>query len=167
MTSLRPAQTTLRLDTPAQTQSQSWQDGASVYYLGRALRLCLDTSVEDAARLGDELHLPLPPQATTRQVQDRAEAWLRQEAQLFFADIIAQRCARSALAVPKIQLSFATRSGWTEVESGHRGAGGHGAGKLRINWRLIELAPEAIEQVLGSALASLHTSVATPDLFAA
>jgi hypothetical protein len=58
-------------------------------------------------------------------------------------------------------LSFAAKGGWTEVEPATRSR----PGKIKCNWRLIEQTPESIEQVLASALAAVHTSGATPDLF--
>jgi hypothetical protein len=45
--------------------------------LGGSLRLVLGTPHHEALRTGDTLDLPLPPEATPRQIQDRAEAWLR------------------------------------------------------------------------------------------
>lgn len=162
--SLRPSQLPLRLDPALPQESQSWQDGAAVLFLGRCLRLRLDTSVEDTTRLGDELHVPVPPQASPRQVQDRAEAWLRREGEQFFVALIARRCALNRSVPPGVKLSFATRSGWVEIEPGRKA--GKSRADLRINWRLIELAPEVIEQVIGRALASVCASEATADLFA-
>lgn len=161
---LRPAQTTLRLDAPPGPESRRWQDGAAVLYAGRALRLRLDTGVEAATLRDDELHLPLPPQAGARQVQDAAEAWLRREAEQRFAAIVAAGAARRNIEPPRLQLSFATRAGrggWTEVEP----ATARQPGRIKCNWRLIELAPEAIEVELSKALAAVPARQATPDLF--
>ena len=159
--SLRISQLALRLDAPAPCASRRWQDGDLIAFLGDTLTLRLATEVEAAARVARELHLPLPPQASERQIQDSAEAWLRREAEQCFGDIIARRSAAAGQAAPKLQLSFAAKGGWTDVEPDTRTR----PGKIKCNWRLIEQAPEGIEQVLASALAAVQTSSATPDLF--
>lgn len=161
--SLRPSQLALRLDAHANDESQSWCDGASVICQGQALTLRLDTRVEDATRLGNELHLPLPPQASPRQIQDRAEAWLRHEAEVSFTALIARHIASDA--APSLHLSFATRSGWTDVDTTRANRG-----RVRVNWRLIEQPPEVIDQILTRALnelAALQAHNRSPDLFGA
>ncbi|MBK6637056.1 MAG: DUF45 domain-containing protein [Rhodocyclaceae bacterium] len=159
--SLRTSQLALRLDATAVSPSRRWQDGDSIAFLGGTLTLRLATDVEASARRGDELHLPLPPQASERQIQDSAEAWLRREAEQLFTNIITRHTAAAGNLAPKLQLSFAAKGGWTDVEPATRTR----PGKIRCNWRLIEQAPESIEQVLASALAAVQTSSATPDLF--
>lgn len=158
---LRPAQGSLRLDAPAPAASRRWQDGDLLAYAGRQLRLRLDTGVEAATLQGEELHLPLPPQASARQVQDAAEAWLRRVAEQQFSAYIAVRASQLDIAVPRLQLSFATRGGWVEVEP----ATSRQPGRIKCNWRLIELAPEAVEAELARALAAVPARLATPDLF--
>ena len=137
---------------------ERWRDGAAVAYLGGALTLRLDTSVKEAALAGDELHLPLPPAATPRQVQDAAEAWLRKRAAKIIdanAVMAARRLGRPA---PKIALSFAARANWAEAYPR--------SGGLRCHWRLIEQSEETIAQVVARAVAALPAPSAVADLFA-
>jgi predicted metal-dependent hydrolase len=141
--SMRPAQLDLRLDATAPDESRRWRDGALIAFFGDALTLCLDTTLKEAARMGEELHLPLPPNATPRQIRDRAEAWLRGEALWYITQLVKQKTAGDPAHAPAIQLSFAMRSSWTQI-------GDDGA--LRCNWRLIEQDPEIIDQVIGLAL---------------
>ena len=162
---LRSAQLSLKLaDSVAQDAQQRWCHGAAIAYLGGTLTLCLDTAVKEAVRIGNELHLALPPQATPRQIRDRSEAWLRAEALSRLGQLLAQKSAMAARQAPTLRLSFANRSHWAESE---------GNNTIRCNWRLIEQPLETIEQVLNRALAdsvfaSTHGNKvsADADLFA-
>lgn len=160
---MRPAQLSLKLaNSGAHDEQQRWCQGAVIAYLGGTLTLCLDTAVKEAVRIDDELHLALPPQATPRQIRDRAEAWLRAEALSRLGQILAQKSAMAARQPPVLRLSFASRSHWAESESDNT---------IRCNWRLIEQPLEIIEQVLTRALtdnafAGTHGSTAGADLFA-
>ena len=159
--SLRPAQLALKLDASTPDESRRWRDGALIAFFGDALTLCLDTTLKEAARMGDELHLPLPPQATPRQIRDRAESWLRAEAQWYLDQLIKLKMPAGGALAPAVHLSFAMRSSWTQVEAD---------GTLRCNWRLIEQDPEVIDQIVGLALKQslrMQTQRATEgDLFA-
>ena len=158
--SRRPSQLALGLD-PA-TKLQPWQDGAPLPCLGRTLVLRLSGIAAEAVRIGDELHLPLPPEAGERQVRDAGEAWLRREAWALIGQLIERLSAAATRPAPALRLSFARRGHWTESTDD---------GALQCNWRLVEQPPEVIEQVISRALC-LHWArpAATPqmgDLFAA
>ena len=84
----RHPQLDLKLDGSAPDPAGRWHEGASLAFLGGSLRLVLGTQHKDALREGDTLDLPLPPQATPRQIQDRAEAWLRAEARRHLQQVI-------------------------------------------------------------------------------
>lgn len=133
-----------------------WRDGACIDYLGAALQLRLDTDRRQAMRDEGTLHLPLPPDATPRQIQDAAEAWLRREAQTLFARFVAHEAARIGHAVPKLSLSFSLRSGWAEAEPG----------LLRVSWRLVAQPLAVIEQTLRRAVTTLPAKQTSGDLFA-
>jgi predicted metal-dependent hydrolase len=107
-------------------------------------------------RMADELHLPLPPAASPRQIRDAAESWLRDEAQRTFSAIVAQKSALTGRQAPTVGLTFGKRSDWVRVENE----------TLRCHWRLIEQSLPVIEQVLGRALASLQPAPVCDDLFA-
>ena len=140
-------------------QATRWHAGAALDYLGNSLRLKLDTDLKLAAREGDMLHLPLPPDATERQIQDAAESWLRREAEVLFSRLIENeinsKTERLACGKPTLTLSFSLRGSWTKVDN-------H---VLRLNWRLIEQPLSVIELTLRRAVAMLPLQQATADLF--
>lgn len=147
----RTPQLTLRLDAAMPAPNAHWGAGTVIAYLGGPLTLVLDTACRVATRIGDELHLPLPPAATSRQICDAAESWLREEAQQIFE--------KSALAGRQdwvIKLIFGKRGDWARLEGK----------QLRCHWRLIEHPLPVIHQVLSAALASQPPAVAADDLFA-
>lgn len=153
----RNPQLALRLEAPDPDPADRWRDGAAIDYLGGRVSLCLDTRVEEAGVAADALHLPLPPEATPRQVQDAAEAWLRREAQRLFMDIVAREAARRDRPCPRLALSFAVRGAWVQVT---------GPAELRCNWRLIGQSRPEIERALALGVASLPREEAVGDLFA-
>lgn len=153
----RPPQLALRLELTAPDPALRWRDGARVTYLGGEITLALGTQRSVAALEDGVLHLPLPPEATPRQIQDGAETWLRKEAERLLGVSITLQARAQRRAEPAWSLSFAARASWVQTD---------GRGGLRCNWRLIELPLPAIEQVVGAALAKLPPVVDTADLFA-
>jgi predicted metal-dependent hydrolase len=156
-TANRSPQLKLKLDS-APDAATRWHDGAALTFLGGSLRLVLGTQHQEALREGDTLDLPLPPQATPRQIQDRAEAWLRDEAKRVLLQVIEQKSALAGRRAPRLALSFAARGHWVDV---------HGSDSLRCNWRLIEQPMAAIEQAIARAVASLPPEDGGFDLFGA
>lgn len=120
------------------------------------MTLRLDTDRKSAALDGDVLHLPLPPAATPRQIQDGAEAWLRQEAERLIDASLTRQAARLGCAVPRWVLSFSAQGGWVQSRDD---------GVLRLNWRLVEQTPALIDQIVGRAFDLLPDPVATADLW--
>jgi predicted metal-dependent hydrolase len=155
-TRARTPQLALRLEA-APAPAAAWCDGRPLAYLGGTLTLCLDRGVREASQQGDELHLPLPPEASPRQIQDAAESWLRAHAQRNLAAQLVMECRRAGRPAPALSLSFANRAPWTQIDD---------RGGLRCHWRLIEQTQEVIAQVIGRAVATLPPSVETLDLFA-
>jgi predicted metal-dependent hydrolase len=153
----RDPQLALRLDFEAPDPGARWRDGARLPYLGGDIVLALDTDRRTAAFDDGVLHLPLPPEATPRQVQDGAEAWLRKEAARLLAVCVAMEARRAGRAAPHCSLSFAARASWVQPD---------GRGGLRCNWRLIEQPLEVIEQTIALAMAKLPAAESAPDLFA-
>ena len=162
----RAPQLNLRLDAGTPDPAARWHEGASLAYLGGSLRLTLGSMEAEARRDGDTLALPLPPQATPRQIQDRAEAWLREEVTRLLQEVIAQKLCEAvsrgtALAgrrAPRLTLSFAARGNWVEPRDGDC---------LRCNWRLIEQPRPVIEQAIAHAIAALPREERGLDLFGA
>ena len=153
----RSPQRTLFDANPGVVQASRWCDNVQIDCLGSSLHLKLDTDRRQALREGDVLHLPLPPEATERQIQDAAESWLRREAKRLFTHLIAQESLRTGRDMPALSLSFSLRGGWAQTEDR----------VLRINWRLIEQPLPVIELTLRRAMALLPVSAVAPDLFSA
>ena len=156
MTSGRSPQLKLKLDSSGPDPASRWHDGAALAFLGGNLRLVLGTRHKEALREGDTLDLPLPPQATPRQIQDRAEAWLRAEAKQVLLQVIEQKSALAGRRAPRLALSFAARGHWVEAQNGNA---------LRCNWRLIEQPMPVIEQAIARAIAALPPEGGGFDLF--
>lgn len=154
----RNPQLQLRLEGEAPAGDARWQDGASLAYLGGALSLRLDTTVKEVRLEGGELHLPLPPEATPRQVQDAAEAWLRGRALKIISAQVIMAARRLGRPVPAVSLSFAARANWAQIDAK--------AGGLRFHWRLVEQSEEVLVQVVARAVGSLPAPDAIADLFA-
>ncbi|QDX82215.1 hypothetical protein B9N43_13750 [Denitratisoma sp. DHT3] len=153
----RNPQFALRLEAPAPDPDAAWHEGARLAYLGEHITLELATDRKQARLEGAVLHLPLPPEATARQVRDSAEAWLRAEAKRILNAAVARQSAEQGRPLPRLQLSFAARGNWAQAD--RKG--------LRCHWRLIEQTPQVIEQVIARAVAQLPQPAATQDLFAA
>jgi predicted metal-dependent hydrolase len=159
MNTQRQPQLALRLDAALPDPAERWHEGTSIAFLGGRVTLTLDTAGKDALLDGEILHLPLPPQATPRQIRDRAEAWLREAAKRWLTEIIAQKSALAGRRPPQLMLSFAAQGHWVEIRS---------ADALRCNWRLIEQPMTVIEQVIARAIAAMprySDPAQEPDLF--
>jgi predicted metal-dependent hydrolase len=152
----RKPQLQLRLDAAAPDTDASWGAGCNVVYLGATLSLMLDTRCRTPERIGAQLHLPLPPAATPRQIRDAAESWLRDEALRIIAAFVAEKSALAGRRAPRVALSFGKRSDWVQRDGE----------QLRCHWRLVEQPAKVIEQVLGRALAGMQPTPACDDLFA-
>lgn len=152
----RDPQLALRFEV-APKPAAGWHNGAALAYLGGQITLQLDTDRKQAVLDGAVLHLPLPPDASARQVQDAAEAWQRREAARVLKEVTVRLTNAIGRSMPALALSFAARSGWIQVE----------VDTLRCNWHLIEQPMDSIEQVLDRAIAALPRSTRGDDLFAA
>jgi predicted metal-dependent hydrolase len=151
----RAPQLSLRLEAAFPATEAQWRAGAEIAWLGGTLTLVLDTASRESMRLTNELHLPLPPAATARQIRDAAESWLRDEALHTFAEIVAKKSALAGRRPVRIVLAFGKRSDWVHAEDG----------QLRCHWRLIEQPAAVIAQVLGRALDTMQATPVCDDLF--
>jgi predicted metal-dependent hydrolase len=156
MKTQRNPQLNLKLDTNTPDPAQRWHEGSAIAFLGGTLTLALGSEHREALRAGGTLYLPLPPLATPRQIQDRAEAWLREEAKRYLTPLIAQKSTLGTRQAPRLVLSFAARGHWVEVQD---------AETLRCNWRLIEQTPAVIEAAITRAMATLPPKERSFDLF--
>jgi hypothetical protein len=152
----RSPQLKLNLGGAGPAAASRWHDGAVLAFLGGNLRLVLGTRHREALHEGDTLDLPLPPEAAPRQIQDRAEAWLREEAKSRLQQIIERKAAVAGRRAPRLALSFAARGHWVQIQDGDT---------LRCNWRLIEQPVAVIEQAIARAIADLPPHDGGFDLF--
>ncbi len=152
----RTPQLNLRLDAANPLDDTPWRAGGTIVYLGTRLTLVLDTAAREPLRSGSELHLPLPPAATARQIRDAAESWLRDEALRCFTAIVMQKSALAGRHPLRIALCFGKRSDWVKCVDD----------VLRCHWRLIEQPLAVVEQALGHALSQGQPAQVGDDLFA-
>lgn len=155
----RNPQLTLRLEAAPQRTTVRWCDGTRLPYLGSEITVHLARDCQEAALQDDVLHLPLPPEALPRQIQDCAEAWLQREALSRFNTVARRQAERHGTMVLPCVLSFATRTSWVEADT--KGE----THCLRCNWRLIEQADIVVEQVIGAVVAALPQVAPMLDLF--
>ncbi|MBV2235786.1 MAG: DUF45 domain-containing protein [Sterolibacterium sp.] len=128
-------------------------------FLGGELTLCLTGQHDMATLEGDVLHLPLPPAATARQIQDGVEAWLRQAAAELIVAGLTPANPHARAVMPQWAFSFAAQADWVQL---------HPDGSLRFNWRLIELPRAEISRIVAvAALTSANQGSAqvTADLW--
>jgi len=131
-----------------------WCAGGAVPYLGRRIKLALDaehrhvryTGDVHAPDDGDTLWLALPGDAEPARIRDAAQAWLQQRARSWFGMRLEHFRVRTGLTVRHWRLSSAATR-WGSCSSD---------GSIRLNWRLIHLAPEIIDYVIAHELAHLR-----------
>lgn len=153
----RNPQLEFRLGADKAASETEWAEGSVIAYLGGQVTLTLDTKHEHAQLDGATLHLPLPPEATSRQIRDAAEAWLRREAKHLLTEAIHRHSAQLKLTPPRLALSFAARGHWVQTD----------VDCLRCNWHLIEQSMDTIDQVISRAIATLPPPALEGDLFGA
>lgn len=160
----RNPQLSLKLESALPSVAMRWCEGARLPYLGTEITLHLSRECREAELREGMLHLPLPPEALPRQIQDAAEAWLQREALVRFNDTATRQAARHGTVVLPCVLSFATRASWVEVDT--RSSDSKAEEQcLRCNWRLIGQTPIVIEQVIGAVVAALPQARPMLDLF--
>jgi len=140
----------LRLETASPEADACWHEGLCIPYLGGRLTLRLTTDRRAPERVGEELHLPLPPGAAPRQIRDMAEAWLREAALGWLQNSALVR--RHGLSV---KLVFSRQRDWVAREGA----------VLYCYWRLIEQPPRLIEQALARAIDCDARCAVSEDLF--
>ncbi|MGB6007977.1 M48 family metallopeptidase [Castellaniella sp.] len=133
-------------------QDTQWRPGGRIPYLGVMIELRLDGSRE-ARFEGDPRHprdcdllfLPLPDGADGGRIQERAQAWLQEQARQDF-DTRLQR----SLALAEQQIH-----GWALSAAQGRWGSCTSQRRIRLNWRLIHLPPSLIDYVVAHEVAHL------------
>lgn len=132
-------------------QAIEWQHGAEIPYLGRTVQLCvLERGVGrvQGQDLPPEQVLPVtvPPGASTSQVRDAAQVWLKKQARTLFEERLQHFAPLLGVRWQKLSLSSASTRWGSARTDGH----------IRLNWRLIHLPLSQIDYVVVHELAHLR-----------
>ena len=130
-------------------QAIEWTHGAHVPFLGGTVQLCVlerGTPLHAASPDVQRLPVSVPPGASTTQVREVAEAWLKKQARTLFEQRLQHFAPLLGVRWSKLSLSSAnTRWGSARVD-----------GHIRLNWRLIHLPVSQIDYVVVHELAHLR-----------
>ncbi|MHB8950362.1 MAG: M48 family metallopeptidase [Rhodoferax sp.] len=153
----------------------AWCDGAVIPYLGQPLRLLLvrpataggkvlkfetgglaTAELSEADAPSPTLRLALPEGATSDQIRDAAQAWLKRQAHLLFK-------ARLDHFAPQLQVQWSAlalsnaRTRWGSARSD---------GSIRLNWRLMHFHSAVIDYVVVHELSHLRVMDHSPRFWA-
>jgi len=132
-------------DRPPAMASREWVTGETVLYLGRHYRLkVVAGSDEHAVLKGGWLVVPAARRDASC-VRQGVVAWLREHAELYLPDRLADVCARHGLSRPVVIVGE-QRARWGSCDA---------RGTLRINWRVIQAPIPVIDYVLVHELTHL------------
>ena len=124
----------------------TWQAGAIVMALGEPLTLALDPGRSVTERVGGCLHVAADVPAAPAALPAKVVAWLRSTAEGWFKQRAAHYAPALGVPLPAIYLSNA-RTRWGTC---------HPDGRIRLNWRLIQMPPDLIDYVVVHELAHLR-----------
>ncbi len=124
----------------------AWRAGTAVMALGEPLTLALDPTRPATARDGNLLCIVASAETDPGVLAARVTAWLRSTAQGWFEQRAAHYAPALGVPLPAIHLSNA-RSRWGSC---------HPDGRVRLNWRLIQMPPDLIDYVVVHELAHLR-----------
>ncbi len=124
----------------------TWRAGATVMALGESLTLALDPMRSATAREGNLLYITANEEADSGALAARVTAWLRSTAHGWFEQRAAHYAPALGVPLPAIHLSNA-KSRWGSC---------HPDGRVRLNWRLIQMPPDLIDYVVVHELAHLR-----------
>ncbi len=123
-----------------------WQAGTSVMALGESLTLALDPARPATVRDGNLLCVAANEETASGVLAARITAWLRSTALGWFEQRAAHYAPQLGVPLPAIYLSNA-KSRWGSC---------HPGGRVRLNWRLIQMPPDLIDYVVVHELAHLR-----------
>ena len=143
-----------------------WQDGGMLDYLGQPMRLCLTGDPTQAVRTrhshreqhadgSQSLHLSLAAEASAAQVRAAVQAWILREARTHFTARMLHYTPQMGVRWNALRLTSATTR-WGSATSG---------GVIRLNWRLMQHAPQIIDYVVVHELAHLHHMDHSPQFW--
>ena len=138
-----------------------WADGGCLDYLGQPQRLVVQAVLHRrSARVlwqpdRAELHVLLPAQAAAGTLQTVLPRWLQAQARQYLARRLDHYAPLLGVRYSALALSSA-RTRWGSASS---------SGTIRLNWRLIHLAPELIDYVVVHELSHLREMNHSPDFW--
>ena len=133
------------------TPAISWENGASLPYLGKNITLHFSpmTHIKSASptlsKDGSVLCLCLPQDAGTQQIKDRVQSWIKKQALAFFTERLDHYAQQLGVKYTRLSLSSATTR-WGSCNS---------EGHIRLNWRLLHFSQTIIDYVVAHELAHL------------
>ena len=125
-----------------------WGDGAELPFLGKTIRIALESASGTLHYAADSalLALGLPLHVQTQQIKDRVQGWLQTEAMRLFVERLDLYAVRLGVSYRACALSSAATR-WGSCSSD---------GKIRLNWRLIHFPLTIIDYVVAHELAHLR-----------
>ena len=144
----------------AAERPEDWRDGGTVRYEGKDLRLSVFSSRKRVA-YHDLFDLRIAiPKPTAERIRDAVEEWLKGRAEASFAPRVAICCETLGLRAPTVKLSN-SRTQWGSCEQ-HR----TGRSVIRLQWRLIQLAPELADYIIAHEVCHLREMNHSPNFWA-
>lgn len=122
-----------------------WQPGEQIMYRGMTLLLAARDDADAPVHEGGWLHYG-PPGLNAANIEMRVTAWLRQQALACFSACCLHYSMQLGVTAPAVRLSNA-RTRWGSC---------HAAGRISMNWRLIQAPPAWIEYVAAHEVAHLR-----------
>ena len=123
-----------------------WRDGEGLTLLGGPLRLALVPGPPSAAKDGERLVVGVPASSRPDDIARTVTAWLREAALTCFRTRIAHYIPQLCVPAPEVRLSEA-RTRWGSC---------HPAGRVLLNWRLIQMPLRLVDYVVVHELAHLR-----------
>ena len=123
-----------------------WRDGEALMLLGEPLRLALVPGAPSAAKDGERLVVAVPALSRADDIARTVTAWLRDAALACFRTRIAYYVPQLRVPGPELRLSEA-RTRWGSC---------HPAGRMLLNWRLIQMPLRLVDYVVVHELAHLR-----------
>jgi hypothetical protein len=133
-----------------------WGAQALLPYLGAPLRLQAEAGAWRLDVEGERLHVPLPATAAPAQWATALRGWLQARALAVFQERCALHAPRMGVRPARLALS-AARTRWGSASV---------TGVVRLNWRLVHLAPALIDYVVVHELAHLREMNHSPAFWA-
>jgi predicted metal-dependent hydrolase len=134
----------------AAVRPEDWRDGGTVRYQGQDLRLSVFGSRKRVAYHDlFDLRIGIPKPSPER-IREAVEEWLKARAEEAFPPRVQIYCEKLGLRLPTVKLSN-SRTQWGSCEQ-HRA----GRSLIRLQWRLVQLAPELADYIIAHEVCHLR-----------